>query len=193
MLETIDLILSALRLGLLGLAAALGVVAGVDWLVRTRKINPFGPVARLFRTAVDPLMMPVERIVVRAGGLPTSAPWWSVVFVVIAGILLISALTFLREQAALVLMALNSGPRGIYRLVISWIFTVLQIAIVVRVVQSWIHFRPGAWYSRWAYSLSEPILRPIRNLIPLIGMVDVSPIVAWFALGIVETLLLRLW
>ena len=114
-------------------------------------------------------------------------------FVVIGGILLISALTFLREQAGMVLAALNSGPRGIYRLMISWIFTILQIAIVVRVVQSWIHFRPGAWYSRWAYSLSEPILRPIRNLIPLIGMVDVSPIVAWFALALVETLLLRLW
>ena len=148
MLETIDAILGALRPGLLGLAAVLGVVAGVDWLVRTRKINPFGPVARLFRTTVDPLMMPEERIVVRAGGLPTSAPWWSVLFVVIAGILLISALTFVREQVAMVLAALNSGPRGIYRLVISWIFTIVQIAIVVRVVQSWIHFRPGAWYSR---------------------------------------------
>ena len=138
-------------------------------------------------------MMPVERIVVRAGGLPTSAPWWSLVFVVIGGILLISALTFVREQLALVLVALDYGPRGIYRLVVSWIFTVLQLAILVRVVMSWIHFRPGAWYSRWAYTLSEPILRPIRNLIPLIGMVDVSPIVAWFALGIVETLLLRAW
>ena len=58
---------------------------------------------------------------------------------------------------------------------------------------SWIHLRPGAWYVRWAYTLSEPILRPIRNLIPLVGMVDISPIVAWFLLNIVETLLLRAW
>ena len=193
MIDVIDTILGVLRPGLLGLALVLAAVAGVDWLVRTRRLDPFGSVARLFKSSVDPLMMPVERIVVRAGGLPSSAPWWSLVFVVVAGILLISALGFVREQLALVLMALNAGPRGIYRLVVSWLFTVVQLAIVMRVVMSWMHLRPGAWYARWAYTLSEPILRPIRNLIPLVGMIDISPIVAWFLLNIVETLLLRAW
>ena len=193
MIDVIDTILSVLRPGLLGLALVLAAVAGVDWLVRTRRLNPFGGVARLFKSSVDPLLMPVERIVVRAGGLPSSAPWWSLVFVVVGGILVISALGFVREQLGLVLMAANAGPRGIYRLIVSWLFTVLQLAIVMRVVMSWIHLRPGAWYARWAYTLSEPILRPIRNLIPLVGMIDISPIVAWFLLNIVETLLLRAW
>ena len=102
MLHTIDLIIGVLRPGLLGLALALAGVAAIDWLVRTRRINPFGRVARVFRTSVDPLLMPVERIVVRAGGLPSSAPWWSLVFVAVAGILLIATLGFVREQLALV-------------------------------------------------------------------------------------------
>ena len=72
-------------------------------------------------------------------------------------------------------------------------FTLIQIAILVRVVQSWVRFRPGAWYARWAYKLSEPILKPIRNVIPLFGGIDVSPLVAWFLLGILETMLLRAW
>ena len=100
MIDAIDTILGVLRPGLLGLALVLAAVAGVDWLVRTRRLNPFGGVARLFKSSVDPLMMPVERIVVRAGGLPSSAPWWSLGFVVVAGILLISALGFVREQLA---------------------------------------------------------------------------------------------
>ena len=133
MIDAIDTILGVLRPGLLGLALVLAAVAGVDWLVRTRRLNPFGGVARLFKSSVDPLMMPVERIVVRAGGLPSSAPWWSLGFVVVAGILLISALGFVREQLALVLMAANAGPRGVYSLVVSWLFTVLQLAIVMRV------------------------------------------------------------
>jgi YggT family protein len=193
MLHTIDLIIGVLRPGLLGLALALAGVAAIDWLVRTRRINPFGRVARVFRTSVDPLLMPVERIVVRAGGLPSSAPWWSLVFVAVAGILLIATLGFVREQLALVFDALNTGPRGVYRLLVSWVFTLIQIAILVRVVQSWVRFRPGAWYARWAYTLSEPILKPIRNVIPLFGGIDVSPLVAWFLLGILETMLLRAW
>jgi YggT family protein len=193
MLHAIDLIIGVLRPGLLGLALALAGVAAIDWLVRTRRINPFGRVARVFRTSVDPLLMPVERIVVRAGGLPSSAPWWSLVFVAVAGILLIATLGFVREQLALVFDALNTGPRGVYRLLVSWVFTLIQIAILVRVVQSWVRFRPGAWYARWAYTLSEPILKPIRNVIPLFGGIDVSPLVAWFLLGILETMLLRAW
>ena len=82
---------------------------------------------------------------------------------------------------------------GIYRLAVSWIFSLLQLAILVRVVMSWVRFRPGAWYSRWAFKLSEPILRPIRNIVPMFGMVDISPIVAWFGLLVVQSLLLGLW
>ena len=192
-LTAIDAVLGVLRPGLLALAAVLSAVAAVDWMVRTRRISPFGRVARLFRTSVDPLMMPVERVVVRSGGLPSSAPWWAVGFVVVTGILLIAALNFVREQFTLVLGAMEAGPRGLYRVAVSWLFTLLQVAIIVRVVMSWVHLRPGAWYARWAYRLSEPILRPIRNLVPLFGAVDVSPIVAWFLLGILETVLLRLW
>ena len=55
------------RQALFWLAAALAIIALVDWAVRTRRLNPFGPVARFFRRVVDPMMAPVERRVVRAG------------------------------------------------------------------------------------------------------------------------------
>ncbi len=177
----------------LGLAIVLGAVATADWMVRTRRINPFGRVARILRRHVDPLLMPIERKVVRAGGLPASAPLWALMAVAVAGIVVLAGLGFLRNQLAFVQAAVYAGPRGIYRLVVSWVCTVFQVAILVRVLMSWIRLRPGAWYARWSYRLSEPILRPIRNIVPLIGLVDVSPLVAWFAIGIVESILLALW
>lgn len=192
-LHALDVVLELLRPGLLWLFVMLAVVAGVDWAVRTRRINPFGRIARVVRTNVDPLLMPIERIVVRSGGLPSNAPLWSLVFVAVGGALLIATLGFIREQLDPVLAALGDGAKGVYRLLVSWVFMILQIAILVRVVQSWVHFRLGAWYSRWAFKISEPVLRPIRNLIPLFGGMDLSPIVAWFLLGFVETALLRAW
>ncbi|MFI5312168.1 MAG: YggT family protein [Gemmatimonadales bacterium] len=191
-LSAIDSGLALLRGGFLAVAAVLAVVCGVDWLVRTRKIGPFGPVARFMRANVHPLMAPVERSVVRAGGLPSSAPWWALVFVVLAGIVLISVLEFVRGQLASAYFAIGSGPRGLYRLVVSWAFQVLQLALIVRVVISWVRARPGAWYVIWSWRLTEWFLRPLRRLIPTIGMVDISPLVAWFLLGLVEGALLRL-
>jgi YggT family protein len=191
-LNAFDSTLAALRVGLFGVAAALAVVCGVDWAVRTRKLSPFGPVARFMRNTVDPLLRPMERRVVRAGGLPASAPWWALGAVVLAGIVLLWILDFVRSQIAFLYMSLTSGPSGVARLLITIVFTALQLALIVRVLLSWIPMRPGAWYWRWSYALTEPFLKPLRKVIPLIGMMDITPIVAWFLLGLVQSFFLRL-
>ena len=49
------------RVVLLWVAVAAGLICVVDWLVRTRRISPFSSVARFFRSRIDPLVAPVER------------------------------------------------------------------------------------------------------------------------------------
>ena len=169
-----------LRLGLFWIAAALAVVCTVDWMVRTRKVSPFGPVARFMRNAVDPLLKPVERRVVRAGGLPSSAPWWALGTVVLGGIVVLALLEFVGSQIAFIYGSVMGGPGGIVRLAVEWMFAIVQLALIVRVLHSWFPVRPGAWWWRWSYAITEPILRPLRKVIPLIGMIDITPIVAWF-------------
>jgi YggT family protein len=188
----VDYALLVLRRTFLSLAAVLAVVCAVDWLVRTRRVSPFGPLARFMRSVVDPLIRPVERRVVRAGGLPTNAPWWALATVVLAGIVLISLIEFARAQASFFMLALSDGPAGFYRLLVSWTVAVLQVALIVRVVLSWIAVRPGAWYARWSYALTEPMLRPIRRVIPPLGTMDITPIIAWFLLGFLRAALMSL-
>jgi YggT family protein len=166
------------------------LVFAIDWLVRTRRISPFNPVARFYRRVVHPVTLPVERRVVRAGGLPASAPWWTLVGVVVGGILLIVLLGFVRSLLYTAAIAATSGAAGVYYLLISWIFGILQAAVLVRVISSWLHLPEWKWWLRWSVVLSEPILRPLRRIIPPFGMIDVTPIVAWFALRILEGLLL---
>ena len=191
-LYAFDSTLAALRAGFLGVAAVLAALCAMDWMVRTRKLSPFGPVARFMRTTVDPLLKPIERRVVRAGGVPASAPWWALGAVVLAGIVLLALLGFVRSQIAFIDLAMTGGPRGIIRLLITWGFTLIQVALVVRVLLSWIPLRPGAWYWRWSYALTEPMLKPLRRIIPTIGMMDITPIVAWFLLGLLQGFIVRL-
>ena len=72
-----DAFLAVVKVVLFWLAVAAAIVALVDWIVRTRRVNPFGPVARFSRRFFDPMMRPVEARVVRSGGLPSNAPWWT--------------------------------------------------------------------------------------------------------------------
>ncbi len=188
----LDYFIAALRGGFFAFALVVAIFCVLDWMVRTRRINPFGAFAGFLRTTIRPFIAPVERRLLRAGGNPQDAPWWTLVVVVVAGVILLSLLDFVREQVAIAAVILSDGSAGLYRLVISWTFGVLRLALIVRVLLSWVRPSPFAWYVRWSTALTEWFLRPLRRIIPLFGMVDLSPLIAYFLLGVVQGFLERL-
>ena len=92
------------------------------------------------------------------------------------------------------MMAMSSrgGAGGLLVLLVRWIFGILRLALIVRIVSSWFGISPYSRWIRWAYQLTEPILAPLRQVVPTIGMIDITPIIAWFLLGIVQWLVLGL-
>jgi YggT family protein len=180
-----------LRYALFVAAVIAAVVAAIDWAVRTRRINPFGGTARFFRRTVDPLMVPIERRVVRAGGRPSSAPLWALGVVVVGGLLLITFLDVVTRQLAVAFSAFTAGPRGVLMLLVGWTFALLRIALIVRVISSWVGVSPYSKWVRWTYGLTEWMLAPLRRVIPLLGGIDVTPIVAYLLLGLLEGVVMR--
>lgn len=173
---------NVLRVALFYAAAAAATVALVDWAVRTRRINPFSGVARFFRRTVDPLMLPVERTVIRSGGKPSSAPWWTLVAVVVGGLLLLFLLDFVGGLLGQ-LAAGAAQPRVLPLLVVSWAFKLVELALLVRVISSWLPISPYSRWIRWSFTLTEWLLRPIRRVIPPLGMIDITPVVAYLLLS----------
>jgi len=187
-----DQILGAVRFVVLVTAGIFAVFCLIDWLVRTRRLNLFRPLARFSRSRIDPVLEPIEQRVVRAGGNPASAPLWALAAVVVGGILLISLLDFLRAEIMGFAFAVQGGPRGIFKLLVAWTFDFLRIAILVRVVSSWLPVSPSSPWIRWSYVVSEPILKPLRQVIPSIGPIDITPIVAYILIGVLQSAVLRL-
>lgn len=187
LLTGLDALAIVARVTFLGVAIVAAAVCVADWAVRTRRISPFSGTARFFRNAIDPLMAPIERRVVRSGGIPSNAPWWALAAVVVGGILVLWLLAFVRGQVSAVAFASATGGRGIVRLLVSWIFAILQIALFVRVIASWIRVSPYSRWLRWAYVLTEPMLAPLRRFIPPIGgTIDITPLIAYFVLSLVS-------
>ena len=191
LLTDFELVVRALRLALFVAAVVVGVIALVDWLVRTRRISPFSGIARFFRRSVDPLMVPVERAVMRAGGQPASAPWWSLVAVVAGGVVLLFLIDVLRGLLAQ--LALGVGdPRILPIILLSWAFRLVEFALIVRVLSSWLPISPYSRWIRWTYPLTNWILVPLRRIIPTVGRIDITPIVAYLALSwILEPIVIR--
>ena len=188
-----DTLLSLLRVVVFIVAAAALVIFTIDWLVRTRRLSPFGPVARFFRRVVDPLIVPIEHRVVRAGGLPSSAPWWALIAVVIGGLVVLALLEFIRGQIEFAARAGSAGARGLIAVLVSWTFGILQLALIVRVIATWVRLSEWSKWIRWTIPLTEWMLRPLRNVIPpLAGTIDLSPLVAWLLLALMERIVLSI-
>ena len=71
----------------------------------------------------------------------------------------------------------------------------LQIIILVRVVMSWIPHNPHNQWTRLLYQVTEPILKPIRDILPGQSMgFDFSPVVVFLLLGLLKRVLVSvLW
>jgi YggT family protein len=187
-----DAVIVILRTVLLSVAVVFGAICILDWAVRTRKISPFNAIARFCRSTVDPIIAPIERRVVRAGGTPAAAPLWALAAVVIGGILLLTLLDIVRLEVVRSIIASQEGPGGILHLLVSWTFTILKAAIVVRVISSWLPISPYSAWVHWSYRLSEPVLAPLRRIVPNLGGLDITPILAYILLNIVESVITRL-
>ena len=66
-------------------------------------------------------------------------------------------------------------------------FRMYEVIIIIRVLFSWIHVDEYHPVARWIYRLTEPLLEPIRRLLPTgsIG-IDFSPFLLLLALALVR-------
>lgn len=81
---------------------------------------------------------------------------------------------------------------------IDTIFNLIYLLILLRILLSWlpalgVRLDPYNPIVRLIYQLTDPILEPFRRIIPPLGMIDISPIVAILVLQLVQTLLISLF
>lgn len=74
------------------------------------------------------------------------------------------------------------------------ILTIFMWIVIIGVVMSWLinfnvintHNQFVATVYRMTYSITEPLLRPIRNVMPNLGGMDFSPIILILLIGFVQ-------
>jgi YggT family protein len=180
------LLYTALRVLVVVALAYASVVALTHWAVRSRRIEPFGSWARFVRRVSDPVLHPVERRLAAGGGNPQNAPYWLLGIVIGGGLVLVSFTRWLIELLARLQWMAQSGPRMWLGALVSLLFTVLMAALLVRVIGSWLGIGPYRKWMRPVYLLTDWLIEPIRRILPPVGIIDFSPMVAWLVLYVVR-------
>lgn len=74
--------------------------------------------------------------------------------------------------------------------VVCTVLGLFVIVLVIRIVLSWFPISPGSALSSVygvVYSITEPVLGPVRRILPSVGMLDLSPIVIFIVVRILQT------
>ncbi|MES2123571.1 MAG: YggT family protein [Gemmatimonadota bacterium] len=179
------------RLIVAGAFVLAAVVAATHWAVRSDKLQPFGAWPRFVRGWSDPVLRPIERRVVRAGGNPQSAPVWLLGLAVVGGLALISLVRWLLGFI-LGMISLAANPRGLLLpTLVAYTFSILIASLMIRVIGSWFGIGPHNRFMRIFYVLTDWLVEPLQRVLPTVGPFDISPIVAYLVLSFARTLILN--
>lgn len=75
------------------------------------------------------------------------------------------------------------------RIFVDVLFNVLIFAILIDALISWFPIAPDHPIARLLDDITEPILAPLRRVVPRLGMFDITPIVAMFVLEILQNII----
>jgi len=73
--------------------------------------------------------------------------------------------------------------------VVDMLLTTVYVILLVRVLLSWVNPDPYNPIVQFLYGVTEPILRPLRSVIPPVSGFDLSPILAFIALMFIKSFL----
>ena len=74
---------------------------------------------------------------------------------------------------------------------VSYLFTFYYYAIFTYILMSWVPQIRNTFIGEFLTAICEPFLKLFRKIIPPVGMLDISPIAAVFALGLIQRLVFK--
>jgi YggT family protein len=163
--------------------------------------NPFTWPARTVGRATDPVINSVRRMLIGFRIEPRVAPFVAVVLIIVFGYLIFMFAENILNTVAGILYALSrqwtGAPVAIIGYVLFGFLGLYTLLIFLRILFSYLTTGYGNRWVRFMFRSTEPLLAPLRRLIPTVGMFDVSPIVAFIILYLLQFVvagtLLRGW
>jgi len=160
--------------------------------------NPFGWTALTIRRLSDPLIVPVRRALVGFGVDPKYASLVTILLTILLGWFSLQLVSSLANTLAGILYSLSlNAVVPIIGYLLYGSLSFYSLLIFIRIIFSWVMISYSNRVMRFLVKVTEPLLGPLRRIVPLVGTFDISPIVAfiiiWLFQGAIAGTLLRGW
>ncbi|SFA93356.1 YggT family protein [Collimonas sp. OK607] len=163
------------------IASVLGGVLLLRFWIQAVRVRPPQQLAQFIFTLSDWAVRPMRRLLPGVGGYDWASLIGAVLVAVICILLELGVRSALNATLIFSLSAL---------LFFQWVFYGLIALLIIEAIFSWVN--PNAPLAPFVRALNEPLLRPLRRIIPLIGNIDLSPLAALILLRVVHQLVIYL-
>jgi len=163
------------------LGALLLLMVVMRGVLHTSRVNFYNPISQLIVRLTNPLLAPFRNFLPAAGRVD----WAVVVLAVLVQSLILLAITVIAGDswaAPGLPVLLVWGVIGVLGLLINLYFFILIAMIII----SWV--APGSRHPaiELIWQVSEPVMAPVRSLLPNMGGIDFSPILLFIIINVAQ-------
>jgi len=164
-------------------------------IANAANLNPFAWTSRTIHRLTDVFVLPMRRSMLSLGFEPKYAPLVVILITILLGLFVLQLAGLLASTALGILTGILQGrPILIIGNVLYGAVALYMLLIIIRIIFSWGRVSYSRRIMRFLVDSTEPLLGPMRNLIPPVGPFDISAMVAlvilWlFLVAISATLL----
>lgn len=150
-------------------------------------LNPFAWPALTIRRLTDPFIGPVRRALLGMGVDPKYAPLVTILVTILLAWFLLQVVASIANTLAGVLRSIELQiPIAAVGYVLYGFIAFYTLLIFIRIIFSWGGVRYSNGLMRFLVNATEPLLGPLRRVVPPLGMFDISPIVAFIILWLFQ-------
>ncbi|AMB84076.1 hypothetical protein AWM79_01650 [Pseudomonas agarici] len=156
------------------------LVVLLRFILQLVRANFYNPLCQFTVKATQPLLKPLRRVIPSLFGLDMS----SLVLAIIVQMLLMA-----------VILLLSYGVTGHIGLLLIWaiigvtslFLKVFFFAMIISVILSWVAPNSHSPAAELVFQISEPALAPFRKIVPNLGGLDISPILAFLVIQLLQS------
>ncbi len=152
-------------------------------IVLQADLNPFGWISLTTRRLTDSIISPIRRGLVGFGIDPKYSPLVMILITILLGWFVLQLVSSIANTIVGVLLSVqNQAVVPIFGYVLYGLLDFYMALILIRIIFSWAMVSYSNRVMRMLVNVTEPLLGPLRRLIPPVLMFDISPIVAFLIL-----------
>jgi len=149
------------------------------FLLQLVRADFYNPISQALVKLTNPLVIPLRRIIPGYAGIDLA----SLLLCILLQMLMVALLVALKTGTLLApLPLLMIGLLGVAAYLVQLYF----FAILAMIILSWVAPGGNSPVLYLLYQLTEPVMAPFRKIIPPMGGLDLSPILVFIAINVIQ-------